>query len=104
MRISFSMKAVTPKRKMNKFDAFRNMLTSKMRYMSIVDEGDIQEERKYDEETIEMVSFVFRDKMPPVLKGWALDFFKDVYRPRLKFALAEALEAISGIYEAMGKK
>ncbi len=67
MRISFSMKAVTPERKMNEFDALRNILKSMMRYMSIVDEGDIQEERKYDEETIEMVSFVFRDKMPPVL-------------------------------------
>lgn len=98
------MKAVTPERKMNEFDALRNILKSMMRYMSIVDEEGKREGRKYDEAAIEMVCFVFRGEIPPVLKGWALDFFRDVYRPRLKFALAEALEAISGIYEAMGKK
>ena len=40
VRISLSMKAVTPERKINEFGALRNILESMMRHMPIVDEED----------------------------------------------------------------
>ena len=98
------MKAVTPERKINEFGVLRNILESMMWHIPIVDEEDQRERRKYDEAMIEMVCFALRGEIPKALKGWALDFFRDVYRLRLKLTLSETLEAISGVYREMTGK
>ena len=89
---------------MNESDTLRNILESMMRHMPIVDDEDKREGRKYDEAAIEMVRFALRGEMPKVLKGWAPDFFRDAYRPRLKLALSKTLEAIGDVYRKMTGK